>query len=455
MSLLFSMSLCGTLLFLFALCIEHLFLNKTGGRYVLRVYKIALAFFLLPFQYFKYNYFDFFNVLDGISMDVSGISFVKRSDKVPVQIGNNEYYYYSKPLLIFLSVSLCIFIICLMYQCLRYHREMQKIKSFSSPMEDAVFEKVITSKDTFVPKRAHNIKIYKNPFIQTPITSGVLHPKIIFPSKELSPREREFLYRHELCHIKNKDVLLKLICILTMMIHWYNPFVYLLYIKIRKLCECACDEMVLEGVSDKDRIFYATLLVNMSVSKEPVKEENMVSKPLFVQRFSSTKKMLKERILIMKNVKKNTKIKKLLTSTAVVMILMSCTMSVLAYESPDSEIISSDVSVDSIVKNEDFFFVPDGVVADPLEYDDITIDYSDSGSVFIGPDNIPHAVISNQITAKSTCSHNYVSGTINRHVKNSSGGCTIKQYNGKRCSKCGATILGSYINSISYVKCPH
>ena len=57
---------------------------------MLRVYKIALAFFLLPLQYFKYNYLDFLNLLDSSSMDVYGISFVKRSDKVPVQIGNNE-----------------------------------------------------------------------------------------------------------------------------------------------------------------------------------------------------------------------------------------------------------------------------------------------------------------------------------------------------------------------------
>lgn len=422
---------------------------------MLRVYKIALAFFLLPLQYFKYNYLDFLNLLDSSSMDVYGISFVKRSDKVPVQIGNNEYYFYSKPLLIFLAVSLCIFIICLTYQCFQYYREMQKIKSFSSPMEDAVFEKVISSKDAVVPKRTHNIKIFKNPFIQTPITSGVLHPKIIFPSKEFTPREREFLYRHELCHVKNRDVLLKLICILTLIIHWYNPFVYLLYIKIRQLCEYACDEMVLEGVSEEDRIYYATLLVNMSVSKEPVKEEDMVSKPLFVQRFSSTKKMLRARILIMKNVKISTKIKKLLTSTAVIMIMMSCTMSVFAYEVPDSEIISSEAPDGYIVNNDDFFFVPDGVVDNSPDQDDITIDYSDSGCVFIGPDNIPYTVISNQIATKGTCTHNYVSGIIKRHLKNSNGGCIIKKYNGKRCSKCGATIWGNYISSTSYVKCPH
>lgn len=53
------------------------------------------------------------------------------------------------------------------------------------------------------------------------------------------------------------------------------------------------------------------------------------------------------------------------------------------------------------------------------------------------------------------CSHTYVSGIETTHHPFSDGGCELKEYNSKRCSKCGYVVTGSLRSTTTYVKCPH
>lgn len=53
------------------------------------------------------------------------------------------------------------------------------------------------------------------------------------------------------------------------------------------------------------------------------------------------------------------------------------------------------------------------------------------------------------------CNHTYKSGMYSTHDTNSSGGCTITYYQGKRCTQCGYTVLEQYLNAVSYAICPH
>lgn len=53
------------------------------------------------------------------------------------------------------------------------------------------------------------------------------------------------------------------------------------------------------------------------------------------------------------------------------------------------------------------------------------------------------------------CSHNYKTGYANQHVKNSSGGCTVKVYNAKICTKCNHLVILELLGTTNYPKCPH
>ena len=58
-------------------------------------------------------------------------------------------------------------------------------------------------------------------------------------------------------------------------------------------------------------------------------------------------------------------------------------------------------------------------------------------------------------SAYGSCSHEYVSGTVTEHNKNSDGSCTVAYYDGKRCSKCGKVETGNSLCVANFDICQH
>lgn len=96
---------------------------------------------------------------------------------------------------------------------------------------------------------------------------------------------------------------------------------------------------------------------------------------------------------------------------------------------------------------------------DYYEYTSISkihnIDFSLGDSVFIYADGTYEYVDDDNIDSHILCTHSMVDGYFSKHISNSSGGCTVKEYTCKRCKKCGylsnAVLYGTY----TYPKCPH
>lgn len=107
------------------------------------------------------------------------------------------------------------------------------------------------------------IGVYESGYVNTPIVSGILKTKIIVP-KNIKPDTLEYILIHELSHIKRKDNIWKLLTILAVCIHWFNPFAWLfLWISERDM-ENACDYKVLKNIPDNKRKKYALSLVELA-----------------------------------------------------------------------------------------------------------------------------------------------------------------------------------------------
>jgi beta-lactamase regulating signal transducer with metallopeptidase domain len=88
--------------------------------------------------------------------------------------------------------------------------------------------------------------------IQTPAVVGFFRPVIVLPLRVLrdcAPHEIELILLHELAHIKRRDVAANWLVTLVSLLHWFNPFVWLIAARIRSDRELACDEMVLSLAS--------------------------------------------------------------------------------------------------------------------------------------------------------------------------------------------------------------
>ena len=98
-----------------------------------------------------------------------------------------------------------------------------------------------------------------------PALAGVLTPKIIVSrstQESLGLREFRWLFRHELAHVRRRDVLSRRLWSLARTLHWFNPLVWWASSRAQFEAELACDEWVVGRVPEREQIDYARALVN-------------------------------------------------------------------------------------------------------------------------------------------------------------------------------------------------
>ena len=120
--------------------------------------------------------------------------------------------------------------------------------------------------NSILEERNVRAEVYLNDQIQGPLVSGVLRPLIFLPAS-LDFRDPELLRNillHECAHIRRRDNLMKLVALLALCIHWFNPLVWLMINWISRDLEEACDETVLTILDVQQRQSYARALIQMS-----------------------------------------------------------------------------------------------------------------------------------------------------------------------------------------------
>ncbi len=99
----------------------------------------------------------------------------------------------------------------------------------------------------------------------TPVTYGLLHPAIVFPKGIFFKEEKEvgFCVLHELIHLRNRDTFKKLAMHGILCIHWFNPFVWVMYFLFNRDIELLCDETAVQKCMAK-RQDYALALLSLA-----------------------------------------------------------------------------------------------------------------------------------------------------------------------------------------------
>lgn len=102
--------------------------------------------------------------------------------------------------------------------------------------------------------------------LETPVVAGIVKPRIYLPFWLQEPQLSHVL-THEKMHIKRKDYLLKLLFYIAVIIHWFNPFVWISYRLLERDMEMACDEAVLKKFGRGEKTNYCESLLNLADSK--------------------------------------------------------------------------------------------------------------------------------------------------------------------------------------------
>lgn len=111
--------------------------------------------------------------------------------------------------------------------------------------------------------------IFQSENVSSPFVLGIINPRIYLPFS-MNEQDMEHVVAHEQAHIRRKDHWWKPLGFLLLTIHWFNPLMWLAYVLLCRDIELACDEKVINGLSNEQRADYTQALVACSVNRRMI-----------------------------------------------------------------------------------------------------------------------------------------------------------------------------------------
>ena len=164
------------------------------------------------------------------------------------------------------------------------------------------------------------VSLYASCNISSPVSYGLLHPRVIIPQDMdilLSDEDVRFIFLHELLHYRHKDAALNYITCILQVIYWFNPFMWYGFRVLQKDREIACDNSVIHIVGKSQSTNYGYTLIRYA-QRMP---HNAFLSPL--SRLGGEKKVMIQRIKEIASYKSNTPKQR---RKSAVLLLLICTM---------------------------------------------------------------------------------------------------------------------------------
>ncbi len=108
--------------------------------------------------------------------------------------------------------------------------------------------------------------IYLADEIRTPFVMGLLCPKIYLPS-DTEEHQLPYIILHEKHHIRRGDHILKALAFLAVVIHWFNPLVWVAFVCAGRDMEMSCDEAVVNKLGKEVLADYTAALLSLATGK--------------------------------------------------------------------------------------------------------------------------------------------------------------------------------------------
>lgn len=452
MKYLLVMSFSGsTMVGIYAL-LKFLMKDKISARLQYLLAKAAVMFYLVPLPFLRKWYGRLLTrVVSAKKLEVEQVS-LKWGSHVIYANGKMYGNVYIKSQIIVIGMWLLISFALLLAELFNYMRTRHALNNYIDRTiikESAVLERL---------KRQYGVKrkiivCQAGPEERT-MTFGFFRP-VILCSHPIESRESEVILGHELVHIKNWDTLWKILHLFVLMLHWWNPAVWILHHDFERVCEWSCDEVAMQGKTKEEVKEYLRLLVNES--KKDKRKENALFQ--WSMSFGESAKRLQRR---MENLMKRRKWNGLAAGILMTVLVLANSLTVFAYEDVACEKVEDNISRQDIdrAKRADLgMFVFDEIsmeqLGDVVQYETSGVDLVYEKQFVDAKGNIYQIEGEGTAVPYWGCNHEYDSGKYIEHVPESDGGCVVLVYSAKKCSKCGLLVKESKISETIYTVCPH
>lgn len=148
------------------------------------------------------------------------------------------------------------FLLCQGVSYVRFRRTVRRWRSgvtrgdYRALLQDTARSLNVTAPEMFVCEA-----------ISTPAVTGLFRPTLLLPHEGYDLNELRYILRHELCHLKRRDMLFKLVLLAANALHWFNPVVYLMLRQADEDIELACDSAATDGLDRAERAAYSRTLL--------------------------------------------------------------------------------------------------------------------------------------------------------------------------------------------------
>ncbi len=129
-----------------------------------------------------------------------------------------------------------------------------------------IFISILTLKRKLRVAQWIELNIYEVKNLKTPFVFGLIKANIYLPAG-INAEERKYVLLHEQIHIQRKDHIIKILAFFLLLIHWFNPFIWIAFILMSFDMELSCDENVLKNINEDIKQPYANSLLALATEK--------------------------------------------------------------------------------------------------------------------------------------------------------------------------------------------
>ncbi len=422
MNYIFTMSLSGSCLYVLYKIFRSCAGNRLSEKWYYSLLRIAALYFIIPLPWLKDLYISIAKMISAHGKYTETMYYAK--DQLVLYIGRNGWMLNDTARLqgTIFAIWLCgiaVAGILLYVYYLRRKKALLRIHITElTPAEKQEAGRILLEQRIHFPVQFRRCEEGGSPF-----TIGILRP-VVFLGESGTSDKRNLMLRHELIHIKRRDMIWRIFSMMIVVMHWYNPLVWMFKRDLEMVCESSCDERVLSGHREKVRAQYADLLLSYATDEK---------RTFFGMNLSKNGRELHMRIRSFLNRRK--KLSEAAGILLVIALVLLDSTTVFAYKGvmvwDDREAVLDASWLDSESAwvpsgQEPIWYIPEAQFEYVKYYDDQFVDKY--GKVYPAKE---------ESVGKGTCEHHYIDGIQQQHTALEDGHCKIIYRNALRCEKCG------------------
>ncbi|QQP80650.1 M56 family metallopeptidase [Bacillus sp. TK-2] len=312
-------SLMASILVGFILCIKVLFRNKLTPRWQYMLWIVLMIRLLLPWSPdSSYSIYSLLSYSSSVSEVIpknmpatenivniesdrkveleSNSKMVTKTSEPEVKVSSEKqttFSLYKLALYVWLAGVIILAAITFLTN--------RRLYSYIKKQPDITDEQVTTvfnrCKQSMKMKKAVSLRLAGK--IASPTVFSFFRPKVLLSKKHmkvLNEQQLQYVFYHELAHIKRNDVAVNWIMYSLILLNWFNPILWYAYFCIREDQELACDAYALTFIDKEEQIAYGHTIITLL--------EHYSYQVPSLANLSRNKRTLKRRIIMIKKFQK-------------------------------------------------------------------------------------------------------------------------------------------------------